>query len=68
MAAVKQQPLIASILNFSKLSNDENNYSIAAQGMQSLLSRVIEDDQGLEDVRIDKRYVESLIDELDDIM
>ena len=66
MAAVKQQPLIASILNFSKLSNDENNYSIAAQGMQSLLSRVIEDDQGLEDVRIDKRYVESLIDELDE--
>lgn len=62
----KEQSLIASILSFSKLANDENNYAIATQGMQSLLSRVLENDAAIDDVRIDKRYVESLIDELDE--
>lgn len=66
MVTVKEESLIASILSFSKLSNDENNYAIAERGMQSLLSRVLEDDADLDNIRIDKRYVESLIEELDE--
>jgi type VI secretion system protein ImpC len=66
MVTVKEESLIASIMSFSKLSNDENNYAIAEQGMQSLLSRVLENEADLDNIRIDKRYVESLIEELDE--
>tara|TARA_B100000768_G_scaffold180703_1_gene201369 strand:- start:742 stop:2190 length:1449 start_codon:yes stop_codon:yes gene_type:complete len=65
MAAVKEESLIASILSFSKLSNDENNYAIAQQGMQSLLGSVLEEGKDLGSIRVDKSYVEFLIDELD---
>jgi type VI secretion system protein ImpC len=66
MGTVKEESLIASILSFSKLSNDENNYAIAEQGMQSLLIRVLENGADVDNIRIDKRYVESLIEELDE--
>jgi type VI secretion system protein ImpC len=66
MVTVKEESLIASILSFSKLSNDENNYAIAEQGMQSLLIRVLENGADVDNIRIDKRYVESLIEELDE--
>ena len=65
MAAVKEESLIASILSFSKFSNDENNYAIALQGMQSLLGSVLEEGKDLDSIRVDKSYVEFLIDELD---
>lgn len=57
--------LIADILSYSKLPNDEYSHSIAAQGMTSLLSKVLEKEEDVTDIRVDKKYVESLIDELD---
>lgn len=66
MVKVKEKSLIESILSFSKLSNYENNYAIAEQGIKSLLTRVLEDDNDVDNIRIDKSYVESLIEELDE--
>jgi type VI secretion system protein ImpC len=64
MTKVKDNSLIASILSFSKLPDDEYSYQIATQGMQTVLQKVLEDD-GVKQVKVDKRYIETLIDELD---
>lgn len=65
MEKVQDESLIASILSFSKLPDDDYSYAIANQGMQTILQRVLEDSSGEEDIRVDKKYVEGLIDELD---
>ena len=62
---LKEKKLIANILSFSKLPSDDYSYDIATQGLQSLLSRALEDGQKLDNLRVDKRYIEDIIDELD---
>jgi type VI secretion system protein ImpC len=64
MTKVKDNSLIASILSFSKLPHDEYSYQIATQGIQTVLQKVLEDDN-VKPVKVDKRYIETLIDELD---
>ena len=66
MEAIKEESLVGSILGLSKLLSDQYSYDIASQGMQTLLTQVLEEDCDFDNLRIDKRYVESLIDELDE--
>ncbi|PKH01797.1 type VI secretion system contractile sheath large subunit [Psychromonas sp. MB-3u-54] len=66
MVAIKEKSLIGSILGLSKLLSDQYSYDIASQGMETLLTQVLEADCDFDDLRVDKRYVESLIDELDE--
>ena len=57
--------LIGEILGLNKFGEDEESLEIARTGMHSLFRRVLESNDDFSDVRIDKRYVEELIDELD---
>ena len=65
MDKVKEKSLVASILSYSKLPDDDYSYAIATQGMQTILRSVLEDTKNDSQIRVDKRYVEKLIDELD---
>lgn len=64
MEKTQDESLIASILSYSKLPDDEYSYDIATQGMQTILKSILEDSES-DQIRVDKRYVEGLIDELD---
>lgn len=65
MEKVKDQSLIADILSFSKLPDDEYSYQVANQGMQTVLKSILAETNAEDEIRVDKRYVEGLIDELD---
>ena len=64
-ATATNSSLIDGILAFSKIPDDEISYSIASTGMHSLLTRIFEQESDTSELRVDKRYVEQLIDELD---
>jgi type VI secretion system protein ImpC len=65
MGTATQESLIDGILGFSKLPADDVSYEIATTGMHSLLTKIFEREEDTQDIRVDKRYVEGLIDELD---
>ena len=65
-ATAQQDTLIASILSLSKFTDDEDSLAIATTGMQSLFERVFDQVDNFADIRVDKRFVEDLIDELDE--
>jgi len=65
MVTATKESLIKGILSFSKLPDDEMSHDIATTGLHSLLKRIFEQENDTGDVRVDKRYVEELIDELD---
>jgi len=60
-----QHNLISDILKFSNLSNDESSYEIAAVGMRTVLQHIFDLEDEPVNIRVDKRLVEKLIDELD---
>ena len=57
--------LVGEILSFSRLAEDDAGMAVAETGMRSLLQRVLESDSDSDDIRVDKRFVEGLIEELD---
>lgn len=62
-----QSPLLDEILNFTRLPKNDDSYFIAKNGVKALLEEVFKhDDQ--EDVRVDKMFVDELIQELDVIL
>ena len=60
-----EQTLIDGILSHTNLASDQYSYDIATTGMQSLLTRMFELEDDGDEIKIDKRFVEDLIDELD---
>jgi type VI secretion system protein ImpC len=60
-----EQTLIDGILSHTNLTGDQYSYDIATTGMQSLLTRMFELEEQGDEIKIDKRFVEDLIDELD---
>lgn len=60
-------PLIDSILNFTRLPKNDDSYYIARNGVKALLEEVFKHDEQ-EDLRIDKLFVDELIQELDVIL
>lgn len=57
--------LIDGILSHTNLTGDQYSYDIATTGMQSLLTKMFELEEQGDEIRVDKRFVEDLIDELD---
>ena len=57
--------LVGEILSFSRLAEDDAGMAVAETGMRSLLQRVLESDSDSDDIRVDKHFVEGLIEELD---
>ncbi len=55
--------LVGQIVNFTRLPEGEESYEIAKQGVQALLKEVFTKKE--ESARIDKNYVDHLIEELD---
>ncbi|ATC97067.1 type VI secretion system contractile sheath large subunit [Pseudoalteromonas tunicata] len=59
------ESLIDGLLALSKIPEDDLSYSIASVGMHSLFTRIFEQEADASELRVDKRYVEQLIEELD---
>lgn len=57
--------LVGEILSFSRFTEDAEGMAIAETGMRSLLQRVFESDDESGEIRVDKSFVEGLIEELD---
>lgn len=62
-----QSPLLDEILNFTRLPKTDDSYFIAKNGVKALLEEVFKHDEK-EDVRVDKLFVDELIQELDQIL
>lgn len=62
-----ESPLIDSILDFTRLPKNDDSYFIARNGVKALLEEVFKHDEQ-EDLRIDKLFVDELIQELDVIL
>jgi len=58
------KPLIAEILAFTRLPEEDESYEIAKYGVESLLREVFKEGKS-DQVRVDKKLVDSLIEELD---
>lgn len=61
-----QDNLVNEILTFAKLGGDEENYEIAKTGIHTVLKHIFESSVEEDPVRVDKRLVEQLIDDLDE--
>lgn len=62
-----ESPLLDSILDFTRLPKNDDSYFIARNGVKALLEEVFKHDNQ-EDLRIDKLFVDELIQELDLIL
>jgi len=60
-------PLLDEILNFTRLPKEDDSYYIAKNGVKALLEEVFKHDEK-EDLRIDKMFVDELIQELDHVL
>lgn len=65
--AMQDSPLLDEILNFTRLPKEDDSYYIARNGVKALLEEVFKHDES-EDVRVDKMFVDELIQELDQIL
>lgn len=61
--AVIEGSLVDEILGFTKISQTDESYPVVKQGVEALLKEVLNRDQTT--IRIDKSFVDLLIDELD---
>ncbi len=61
--AVIEGTLVEEILGFTKIHQNDESYPVVKQGVEALLKEVLTRDQ--ETVRVDKAFVDSLIEELD---
>ncbi len=66
-ASQAASPLLDEILNFTRLPKEDDSYYIAKNGVKALLEEVFKHDEN-EDLRIDKMFVDELIQELDHIL
>lgn len=64
-APVKEQtmPLVGEILEFTRLGEQDEGYELARQGVETMLSELLQKDEPVE--RVDKSLVDQMIDELD---
>ncbi len=67
VAQKTESPLLDEILNFTRLPKNDDSYFIAKNGVKALLEEVFKHDEK-EDVRVDKLFVDELIQELDLIL
>ena len=61
--AVMEGTLVEEILGFTKIQQNDESYPVVKQGVEVLLKEVLEQDQ--DTVRVDKSFVDSMIEELD---
>lgn len=58
-----ETPLIAEVLGFTRIAEQDESYPVVKQGVEALLQEALKKDDSA--VRVDKSFVNDLIDELD---